>query len=331
MTAGSASAEEGEPVLVGDVGGTHARFAIAHPLGDGGAELSDFIKLPGDDYRTFDDALGAYCETLPERPKAAAFAFAGPVRGDTVALTNRDWRIEGAALSQRLGFASVGLFNDFAAMARGAAAMPESSFEPIKPGEAVAGAPVLVAGPGTGFGMATLIPMAGDWYVLEGEGGHQAYAAETQLEWELAQALRRKAGFVSVELVSAGRYLDDVFEALAEAMSLPYEKLPPQEILRRAEEGDALATAMCELRAAATMTALGDAAVANGARGGAVLAGGVAERLAPWLKAPKAVRRFTDRGPMTAYTQAIPVKLLTDGAAPLIGAAKLFQRARLAS
>ena len=91
----------------------------------------------------------------------------------------------------------------------------------------------------------------------------------------------------------------------------------------RAKSGDKLARDICEIRAGATLDALGDAALINGTRGGVVITGGVAERLVDWLSAPEALARFFERGPMSHYMEPIPIRLLQDGAAALIGAAAL--------
>jgi glucokinase len=327
------------PVLVGDVGGTNVRFALARraPSANGTTiAISRFDRLPGDDFASFDAALQAYLARLPqeERPDNALFALAGPVRDNRITLTNRSgWSVDGDALARAFGLHAVVIENDFAAMARAMPELPESAFIPVKPGTPVTGAPLLVAGPGTGVGMATLLPCeGGGWQVLTGEGGHASYAPGNAGEAELAEELRRRHGYVSRELVLAGKGLDLVMEALCAVRGEAYVRRAPAEVLTLAEQGDALCQEVCRMRAGGLMQMLGDAALTVGARAGVVIVGGVAERLIDWIRTPEAIARFEERGPMSPYMHDIPVRLVAEPAAPLFGAAALFfERANAAA
>jgi len=116
-------------VLVGDIGGTNVRFACARPGAGGRPEISDIQITPGDDFSNFSAALSQYIDRIgPARPRRALFAIAGPVSGDTVQMTNRDWCIDARALATDLGFEQVRLVNDYAAMARSIPNLPESDF-----------------------------------------------------------------------------------------------------------------------------------------------------------------------------------------------------------
>jgi len=184
--------------------------------------------------------------------------------------------------------------------------------------------PILVAGPGTGLGMATLLPEGErGWRVMTGEGGHAAFAPRSEREWELTKRLQQRHGYVSKELVLSGSGLNAVHEALCEIDGVEWELTPPAEIMSRAHQGDRLSRDICEIRAGATLDALGDAALINGTRGGVVITGGVAERLVDWLSTPTAMSRFFERGPMSHYMEPIPIRLLMQGDAALIGAAAL--------
>lgn len=315
-----------DSVLVGDIGGTNVRFARARLGFAGHPEIEDVQVLPGDDFPCFDDALKLYLHELGnERPERALFAFAGPVRDGVVRLTNRDWTINGRALAAKLGFQRIRLVNDYAAMARAIPELPDDSFRVLHVGRVPdERAPILVAGPGTGLGMATLLPEGErGWRVMTGEGGHAAFAPRTQREWELTKRLQVTHGYVSKELVLSGSGLNSVHQALCEIDGVEWVETPPAEIMRRAEAGDALCRDICEIRAGATLDALGDAALINGTRGGVVITGGVAERIVDWLAQPKALERFFERGPMSHYMQPIPIRLLMEGEAALIGAAAL--------
>ncbi len=307
-------------VLVGDVGGTNARFALAD-WAEGRLVLSRVELHAGEAFATFEDAVGHYLDATGLKPAGACIAVAGPVRDGAAHLTNRDWRVSEAVLRDRFGIAAPLVINDFLAMARSVPEMGPESFEEVYDGEAVAGAPLIVAGPGTGFGVSTLVPSPKGWTVLAGEGGHIAYAPRTALERELAAVLARDHGYVSNELVASGSGLDEVHAALSEIRGVPCAKMTAAEMQAKADAGDGFFAELAQVRALAVMGAVGDLALANGALGGVVLAGGVSERLAAYFRLPAMRERFVARGPMSDYLARCPVRLLRNPEAPLIGAA----------
>ncbi len=315
----------GAPLLVGDVGGTNCRFALAERAG-ATIRLHGTSKLRNDDYASFADALSAYLAQAGETPRRALFALAGPPQRDgSIKLVNRDWpRVHPVALAKASGIGSVRLVNDFAAMARAVPEMAEDAFETVRAGTPEPGAPVIVTGPGTGFGVGSLIALAGGGYhVLTGEGGHAAYSAHTVREAQLAERMAGEYGYVSTEMIVSGAWLQPVFDHLSDMHGRPRETLAPGDILARAQAGDALCEEVCRLRARAVMGAAGDLVLINGGRGGVVLTGGVAERMTHWLAGEDALERFELRGSHSAYMQPVPVRVLHDPSAPLIGAAAL--------
>ena len=315
-----------DTVLVGDIGGTNVRFGRARLGFAGHPEVGDIAVMPGDNFRSFEDALNVYLGQLGQnRPQQALFAFAGPVRDGVVRLTNRNWSVNSQDLAKATGLDRIRLVNDYAAMARSIPELGDESFRVLHKGRVPdERSPILVAGPGTGLGMATLLP-EGDrgWRVMTGEGGHAAFAPRSDREWELTKRLKAEHGYVSKELVLSGSGLNAVHKALCELDGIAWEQTAPAEIMRRAEAGDQLSKDICEIRAGATLDALGDAALINGTRGGVVITGGVAERLVEWLAQPRALSRFFERGPMSHYMDPIPIRLLMEGEAALIGAAAL--------
>lgn len=315
-----------DTVLVGDIGGTNVRFGRARLGFAGHPEVDDVAIMPGDGFANFHEALNVYLGQLGnKRPQQALFAFAGPVRDGVVRLTNRDWIVDSHELERQTGLERIRLVNDYAAMARSIPELGDESFRLLHDGRVPdERSPILVAGPGTGLGMATLLPEGErGWRVMTGEGGHAAFAPRSDREWELTKRLKATYGYVSKELVLSGSGLNAVHKALCDIDGIEWERTPPAEIMRRAEAGDALSRDICEIRAGATLDALGDAALINGTRGGVVITGGVAERLVDWLAQPKALSRFFNRGPMSHYMEPIPIRLLMEGEAALIGAAAL--------
>lgn len=322
-----------DSVLVGDIGGTNARFAIAKRDLAGQIQISNVVILLGDEYPSFNAALLEYLARIgADRPCQALLAGAGPVQGDKIALVNRNWVIDRAEIEAECDFKRVRVVNDYSAMARAIPEMPDDSFRSLHKGQAPdTRMPILVAGPGTGLGIATLLPKGeAGWDVLPGEGGYAAYAPRTQREWNLAEELRRTHGFVSNELVLAGIGLEAVHRALCRIDGIAWVAKQPSEIMALAKAGDPICKDICNIRSAATLDALGDAALINGTLGGVVITGGVAVRIADWLAAPASLARFQERGHKRDYMTNIPIRLLLSGEAALIGAAALHFEQELA-
>ena len=314
-----------EPLLVGDVGGTNVRFAVAVRRA-GALRIERFEAMQGDNFASLEEALHQYLQQTGVRCRAACLAIAGPVLDARGKLTNRGWEISASSIAREFRLDQVLLINDFKAMARSVPELDAGAFEPIFEGVAQPGLPMVVAGPGTGFGVATLLRhRSGRWSVISGEGGHMAYAPRTDIEFELARILHRDHSYVSNELVASGSGLVAVHSAFCEIFGVEVEALTPAEMRARADSGDPMFKALIEVRALAVMGAVGDLALANGARGGVVLAGVVSERIADFLRTPAARERFVSRGPMSHYLAGCPVRLLHDPIAPLIGAAAHFE------
>jgi glucokinase len=317
-----------DAIIVGDVGGTNVRFAEVRRV-NGKLALEGFDKFTNTQFDTFYDALAAYLSKYKCGSKHACFALAGPIRAGEVQLTNYPvWHVSEQELSSRFGFADPLLINDFAGMARSVPEYGAGGLDVIVDGHAVKDVPMVVTGPGTGLGVATLLPSAQGFRVLSGEGGHTAYAPRTALEFQLATLLLQSRGYVSNELVCSGSGLPHVYRAFCQIYGRPEESLSPQDMRERADAGDDMFQRLIEVRALCVMGAAGDLALTNGALGGVVLAGGVTERIVDYLRRPSAVSRFRDRGPMSGFLKDCPVFLLADPHAPLLGAGAYFEQER---
>lgn len=328
--------------LVCDAGGTSVRFGLARKTPDGIAlrsarkyseETNALGEVVTPRFAGFSDALAHWIDDFGEdvRGMTALFALAGAVESDgTIDMTNRKgWPvINPRALEAQFGLASVTLVNDFAAMARCVPEIPAADFVEVLPGTPRAGAPIIVTGPGTGFGVASLLDVriggTQRWVPLTGQGGHAAYAAHTVREAKLSERLSNGRDYVSTEMVVSGKWLQPVFDELSDLHGRPRAKLEPQVISERAMAGDPVAQETCLLRARGIMGAAGDLVLINGGQGGVVLTGTVAERMVPWLRHPEAVARFRQRGSETPFMADVPVRVLTHSEGPLIGAAALL-------
>lgn len=319
----------GISILAGDIGGTNARFAYLDRPADGGWDIRHFTKVKCSDYPTFEAALQSYIESVSEKPTHIAICAAGPVEDGYINLTHTDWQISAKRLKRIYGLKRCGLYNDFSGMTRSIPELGGDDFTIIRSGDVYDDAPILVAGPGTGFGAGYLVPFnrggAKSRHVIAAEGGHISYSPQTHLEFELLLILQRDRDFVPVELVSSGRALPLIHKAICEIHDKPYKFLEPDKIRDLARSGDVIALDICTIRAAATMGAIGDLALSGGARGGIVLAGGVSERMIEFYMKPEAMNRYLRRGTHSDYVKTIPMRLLKSPYAPLIGSAALLK------
>ena len=321
---------ESKPViLAADVGGTNARFARLSqaPRADSSAgawAVEGFKKVAVADYPTFANALQAYLDETSAQVTHLAICAAGVVTDQVVKLTNADWTITAQTLIADYNLMDCMIVNDFAAMTRSVPELADADFDLIKTGTPRPLRPTLVCGPGTGFGAGYLVPTRNGYHVLATEGGHLAYAPLTDAEMEMTKIMRVKTGYVSAEQVSSGSGLNAVHEAICQMHGTQYAPLHPKIIAERAHEGDVVCAMVCEIRASATMSAAGSLVLTGGAQGGCVLAGGVSERMIDFFKTPSALARFTNRGPRKTYMNDVPVRLLHNPNAPLIGAAALL-------
>ena len=165
----------------------------------------------------------------------------------------------------------------------------------------------------------------GSWQVLQGEGGHAAYAPQTDLEFQITQILMREHGYVSNELIASGSGLASLHRAFCKVYDCHYEDIHPSEIFDLATSGNNMFLELCKLRARTVLRVAGDLVLANGA-GRVVLAGGVTEHLIPYFQAKDVRPVFASRGPLSHYLDACPVDVMVEPTAPLIGAAAMHQR-----
>jgi len=315
-------------ILVGDAGGTNVRFALARVSG-GQVALSDVWKRAGADFETFEAALDVYlAETKPDYA-GASFGFAGVTGGPRVELLNRSWTVDLAAVRRRLSVDRLVAVNDFIAMARSAPELAGDQLRQIAPGECDPKGSCAIGGPGTGFGVGLLRRVDAGWVVIGGEGGHQAFTPETDIEWKLAEKLRSQHGYVSNEMVAGGVGYEDTRDALFGVMGMKPAPLSQAETIDAAYAGNPVSLEFCRLRARTVMTAMGNMALVSNATGGVFIAGGVSQRLEPWLRERAALDRFYKRGPRAALMKPIPINLIVSEAAPLIGSAHLWRDEQL--
>lgn len=313
-------------LLVGDIGGTNGRFGLVDP---DGLRPRRVLVEEGAAHASFAAALAAYLDKTGARPRRAALAVAGPVGEDGRArVTNRpSWEMDPRDLKRRFGFDDVLVINDFVAQAASLPHLDPSETVPI--GAASPRGDVKAAvGPGTGLGVAALIPDGGGWRPLASEGGHVDFAPLDAVEAAAFEIIRRKTGRVSAEHVVSGPGLALLHDALAEAEGLSLPGIAPGEIAAAAAAGEPQALATARLFLTMLARFAGDVALTFGARGGVHLCGGVTPNLMPVLD-PEAFRAaFEAKSPHEAMMRGIATVVVTSPVAGLVGAAAVATRAR---
>lgn len=317
-----------EWLLLGDIGGSNARFAAA---ADG--DFGHLRVLQVQDYPEFGSALQAFLDELraeggwADLPSAACLAVAAPIDGASVSFTNSPWRIDTAAVAARLGRAPLALINDFAGIGHAVTALGEADWVALGGGRSVAGEPLAVLGPGTGLGVCTVVCGSGGPRVLPGEGGHVDFAPVDEREIAILRILWQRFGRVSAERLLCGDGLVQIHTALAE---LRGERAPalldPADVTREALAGsNALATETLEVFIGMLGAMAGNVALTVGARGGVYIAGGIAPRILALLQRGRFRERFVAKGRFRGYLEAIPTRVIVHEQPALLGCLRYLE------
>jgi glucokinase len=311
-------------LLVGDVGGTNARFALARMV-DGRPMLEHHDSFPAERYPTFLEGVKAFLQGCEVKPTGGVLAVAGPVTEGEIDLTNSPWRVSETEL-QELGLKPVRLINDFEALAWGAPVVPREELGALGgPAEGHAHSTLAVLGPGTGFGVSALVRDAhGHELAMPSEGGHACFAPGDPIEDEILRILRRRYDRVSIERLICGPGLLNMHRALAEIDGRDSHIDDPAQITDQALEDPRTACGATLARFCAILGAVaGDIALTTGARGGVYIAGGIAPRILPFLQASPFRERFERKGRFTDYMREIPTHVILHKHAALLGAARV--------
>jgi glucokinase len=317
-------------IVAADVGGTHARFALAEVAGGHVISLGEAVTLKTAEHASFQLAWQEFGRRSGiELPDQLAIAFAGPIGGDVLKLTNNPWVIRPALIKERLGVERYVIVNDFGAIGYAVGELGEDAFKHLcgpdrpLPDRGV----VSIIGPGTGLGVAALLREAGGGYqVIETEGGHIDFAPLDSLEDRILQHLRKNFRRVSIERIVSGRGLWNLYEALCALEDRPMTIHEETALWTAATAGsDGVASAALDRLCLSLGAVAGDLALVQGAVA-VVIAGGVGYRLANRLPLSGFRDRFIAKGRFERRMDEMPVKLITYPEPGLFGAAAAFAR-----
>ncbi|WGD48583.1 glucokinase [Bradyrhizobium sp. CB1650] len=308
----------GQTILLADIGGTNARFALSR--GDQIGAI-DYVKVA--DFPTVREAISDVLArwSTSEQPKRAVLAVAGPVTNNRCVMTNSPWVIDGNELQPALGFDTVHVLNDFEVVAWSLPALQPADLIPLGGQGGLAGEPLLVIGPGTGFGVSCLIERHGARLAVVTEAGHATLPAENEREERVIACMRQRFGHVSIERGAlSGSGLQSLYEALAEVDGVQAPKRNAAEITQAALDGScSVSRGTLEMFCAILGSVAGNLAVTFGARGGVYVAGGIAPRFPEFLAASAFRARFEAKGRFQDYLHNIPSWLVIKSDASFVG------------
>lgn len=317
-------------IATADVGGTHARFALATIDNGVVVDLSEPVTVKTNEFASFQHAWQEFGRRIEQQlPNELAIAFAGPVGGEVLKLTNNPWVIRPALMQEKLGVERFVVVNDFAAIAHAVAGLDASAYRHVcGPERDLPETGVIsIVGPGTGLGVASLLKRPDGYDVIATEGGHVDWAPLDPLEDRILEHLRENVRRVSVERLVSGRGLLNIYEALGTIEKRQFTLRDEKDLWTAALEGsDTLATAALDRLCLIFGAVAGDLALAQGAHA-VVLAGGLGLRLVEHLPRSGFRDRFIAKGRFERMMDEMPVKVIIHPQPGLFGAAAAFASA----
>jgi len=340
------SAENNTINLIADIGGTNIRLAqaTAKAIIDSdamdtpeakncGIDISDIETYRCKEFSSLAVVIAHYIEAknLDNRVINACFAIACPVDQDLISMTNLPWQFSQKELKQDLQLNSLSFINDYTAIAMAIPLLSENQKVKIGGGASVEGKPISVCGPGTGLGVANLIPLTdagnGQWQCISGEGGHIDFAPTNEIEQQVKDFIYKIKKRVSYEQLLSGYGLEQVYQALlfineTQEISTIEDKLSAKDITRKALDSSCATckqtlTLFCDVLGSFA----GDLALIMNSQGGVYIAGGIVPRFIDYLKASDFRTRFETKGRLSAITEQAPTYVITEEQPGLLGAA----------
>jgi glucokinase len=322
-------------ILAGDVGGTNSRMAVFEERG-GKLDVLWSKAYPSKDHASLVEVVRAASDEAGQRIDAASFGVAGPVQNGVCRATNLPWVVEASDLARALGLASAGLINDLEANAYGLAALARRDLKTLRVGEAGAHGNRALIAAGTGLGEAGLYWDGREHHPFACEGGHASFSPTTvagdEVEIDLLRWLAERHGHVSWERVVSGPGLHSIYQFLRDTGRYT----EPADLGRRIAGADPAATISqaasrgeCDL-AVQSLTLFvklygaeaGNLSLKIMSTGGLYIGGGIAPKIASWLERPIFLEAFLDKGRLRPVLEAMPVHIVLNDKAALLGAAR---------
>ncbi len=308
------------PILIADIGGTNARFAI---VVDAFAEPKTFPTIKAADYASLDAAIQSHVlDRTSLIPRAAVLAVAGPTDGDEIDLTNSDWVVKPKEMIEKFGLQDIIVLNDYEAQALAVTALGEDQLQNVGDASRDDRGNCVVIGPGTGLGVAGLIHAASTWVPVAGEGGHVDIGPQTDRDNEIFPHLDRIEGRVSGEQILCGRGLLNLYRAVTEAAGDTPKLTSPEEITKAAtDKSDQYAVETISLFCEYFGRVAGDLALVFMAKGGVFLTGGITQKILHIFDGERFRKGFENKAPHSAMVASMPSFAILHEQAPMVGLA----------
>ena len=319
-TDGKTPATNAFPRLLGDIGGTNARFGWQ---ADPDSPISNIQVLACSEHATLLVAVTVYLESQNfQAPPCAAFGIANPVSGDEIAMTNHHWKFSVSSLRKSLGISRLLMLNDFTALALAIPTLKDDQLVKVGGGTTAESAAKGIIGPGTGLGVSGLLPVGfrNKWLPVSGEGGHVSLSAASAHEFAVIEQLSRRYGHVSAERVLSGPGLLDLYRVLRELGNCYGQEIStPAEVIELASQAStSTANTAVDMFCGFLGSVAGDLALTLGARGGVYIGGGIVPRLGERFLTSSFRDRFEAKGRFNGYLKSIPTWVISSPVSPAL-------------
>lgn len=304
--------------LVGDIGGTNARFALCELNNGYISHTKNFLTSK---YKNLETVIKIYLNEQKQKIKNSSIAIACPIKGNWIEMTNHNWAFSIQEMKNTLNFKNLEVINDFTAVSMAIPMLSKIDVIQFGGKKALKDRPIAVYGAGTGLGVAHLLHVGKQWVSLPGEGGHVDFAPNSEEEDLILEILRPELGHVSAERLLSGMGLVNLYRAIVKADSRIPENLKPHDITNRA-----LSDICIDSRRALSLFCVimgrfgGNLALTMGAFGGVYIAGGIVPRFLDFFKASGFRAAFEDKGRFRDYVKNIPVYMIKHNHPGLLGA-----------
>ncbi len=311
--------------IIADIGGTNMRVAVSEANG----QFSQIKVYQCAQYSGLDEILTNFIETtgIEGATINACLAIACPVENDLITMTNLPWEFSKSALKATLGLNKLLMINDYTAIAHAVPYLSDEQKVQIGSGEAVANKPISICGPGTGLGVANVVPVQGQWLSLSGEGGHADFAPIDAKDQLIFADLLTKYEHVSYEQLLSGLGIEQIYHALAKAAGNDNVELKAEQI------GEKALANSCEICTQALLqfckilgSFAGNLALTLGSFGGVYIAGGIVPRFIEFFKNSEFRSRFEAKGRLSGFNSTIPTYVITESQPGLLGASAYIQQ-----
>lgn len=320
------SKQDKYPVLIGDIGGTNARFGL---IKDPYSSIQFLASLKVVDYETPEKAILSVLSTIPQKPKSFFLALAAPITSPVIRMTNSHWLIDLEQLGISCGVQEITLINDFPPIGISLARMkyPQDLWEIGSSRLLRENDTCAIIGAGTGCGTTALIPVDNCWLLQPSEMGHTHLGPEGEDEQQLWNSLKQLTkGAVTVENLLSGSGLMRIYQALYIEKGIFSSSLTPEDILKNAQNNDALSIQTIQLFLSILARVAGDLALIFQASGGVFIAGGIVPRILDFIEPGWFRNKFENKPPLERYLKNIPIYVITNPFPALYGLAELISR-----